>query len=424
MREQLYADLRGKKPEWLRAEAVPTLTQMLMAEDALTRRLLVELLAKIPGKQSTVALASRAAFDLAPAVRAAALEALKNRSAEDYRPVLLEALRYPWAPPADFAAEALAHLKDTGAISDLVVFLKMPPASYPETTGKKRPSVREVVRISHVHNCQLCHPPSLAGRGLVRAEDPINKIILPPSQTHIGGGGGGGGYGGGGGGRTITGKATEVPQFIRADITFLRQDFSVALPRVIIAGKFAPVARFDFVVRKRYLDRAELAKWKTVEQRDPQRDAVLFALRELTGRDVGNTTQAWVKAFPRAEAEVRSRRLVETLVKGGTLERAGLLTRYRDAEGHEYTLALGRAVTQLRGPSQEIARIALVKRLARQSASELRTYLADSNPEIRYAAIRACGEKGDRELVADLAALKGDTSTKTLANAAMKKLAE
>src|SRR5262249_49444270 len=55
LRERFRQDLRGKKPEWLRAEAVPTLTQMLMAEDAVTRRLLVDLLAAIPQKPATVA---------------------------------------------------------------------------------------------------------------------------------------------------------------------------------------------------------------------------------------------------------------------------------------------------------------------------------------------------------------------------------
>src|SRR5262249_43326781 len=92
LRERLRQDLRGKKPEWLRAEAVPTLTQMLMAEDAPTRGLLVELLAAIPQKPATVALAQRAVFDLDADVRTAATRALKGRDPEAWRPVLLRAL--------------------------------------------------------------------------------------------------------------------------------------------------------------------------------------------------------------------------------------------------------------------------------------------------------------------------------------------
>src|SRR5262249_51213213 len=128
LREQLRKDLRGKKPEWLRPEAVPTLNQMMMGEDAQMGRVLVELLTAIPGKKATAALASRAAFDLSADVRKEAVAALKGRDAEHWRPVLVNALRYPWPPPADFAAEALVGLEDKDAVPELVVLLKEPPA--------------------------------------------------------------------------------------------------------------------------------------------------------------------------------------------------------------------------------------------------------------------------------------------------------
>src|SRR5262249_41653981 len=118
LREQLRKDLRGKKLEWLRPEAGPTLNQMVMGEDEQMGRLLVELLAAIPGRQSSAALASRAGFDLSADVRSEAVAALKNRPAEDWRPVLIGALRYPWPPPADFAAEALVSLEDKDAIPE------------------------------------------------------------------------------------------------------------------------------------------------------------------------------------------------------------------------------------------------------------------------------------------------------------------
>src|SRR5262249_2557518 len=68
LREALRAERRGKRPEWLRPEAVPALVQILMHEDTPVRELLVQLLAEVPGPEATTALAQRAVFDLGPAV--------------------------------------------------------------------------------------------------------------------------------------------------------------------------------------------------------------------------------------------------------------------------------------------------------------------------------------------------------------------
>ena len=43
LREVLWKERRGKKPEWLRVQAIPTLMQILMPEDKPVRLLLVEL---------------------------------------------------------------------------------------------------------------------------------------------------------------------------------------------------------------------------------------------------------------------------------------------------------------------------------------------------------------------------------------------
>src|SRR5205823_4598661 len=50
--------------EWLKPEAVPALTQMLMAENTPVRMLLVELLAWNPDPRAVAALARRALFDI------------------------------------------------------------------------------------------------------------------------------------------------------------------------------------------------------------------------------------------------------------------------------------------------------------------------------------------------------------------------
>jgi hypothetical protein len=91
---------------------VATLQQVLMPESAPHRRLLVELLDEIGDKKAVGYLAQRAVFDLSPEVRRRAVEALRKRPRHEYRPALLAGLRYPWAPAAEHAAEALLALRD------------------------------------------------------------------------------------------------------------------------------------------------------------------------------------------------------------------------------------------------------------------------------------------------------------------------
>jgi hypothetical protein len=441
LRQRLRQDLRGKKPEWLRGEAVPTLTQMLMADDAATRRLLVELLAAIPQEPATLALAQRAAFDLDAGVRAAAVEALKDRDPEVSRPVLLKALRYPWPPPADFAAEALVHLKDRGAVSELVGLLREPRPGRPYVTPDRRVVIREVVKINHQRNCVLCHVPSLSGKDPVVGVDPVP--VRPPPEWGGGGSGAGGKWSRGGRGSSSSTSAGAVTVLVRADITFLRQDFSVGFPVANPAQQVPqlqqaaqgnpaldrairtppPPVRFDFVVRTRPVQKGERKKWQGLdEQSNPHRDAVLFTLRQLTGQDHGDSTDAWVRAFPQAEAEVRSVKLAERLVRAEPLPRAGLLQQYRDGAGVEYTWALARAIPRLSGPQQEVARLALVNRLAKLPAPQLRQQLGDRNLEVRRAAVRACADKDDRSLVEDLIGLLDDDGTAHVAREALKKL--
>jgi len=422
LRERLLADLRGKKPEWLRAQAVPTLNQMLMGEDAASRRLLVDLLAAIPEKPATVALAQRAAFDLSPEVRRAAATALKGRNPEAWRPVLLGALNYPWPPPADFAAETLVHLKDLSAVSELITMLRKPAPGRPQITPDRQVLIREVVKINHLANCLLCHPPAVLGVEPVLGVDPVQSIPVQVSRSpgrtralsQISIAGGGHDYG-----QRASSSGPSIPVLVRADISFLRQDFSVSFagPAQQVAQQVAqlnpalgraisrsrPPIRFDYVVRTRKVDGSEWKAWQAVEEKSyPQRESVLFALRELTGQDHGDTTDAWVRAFPLAEAEVRSVRLADQVVRAEAIQRGTLLLKCRDGVGIEYTRALTRSIPRLSGPAKEAARNALVNRLAKEPAAELRKWLGDPDSEVRCAAVRACAEKKDRELVPDL----------------------
>src|SRR5262249_8721293 len=142
LREVMRVERRGKRAEWLRPEVAPVLMQLLMHEDKPIRRMLGDLLTEIDGKRATVALAQRAVFERAADIRSAALEGLKARPAEDYRPVLLYALSYPWAPAADHAAEALVALQDKDAVPKLITMLERPDPGIPWSNGNNRLVVR------------------------------------------------------------------------------------------------------------------------------------------------------------------------------------------------------------------------------------------------------------------------------------------
>jgi hypothetical protein len=177
---KLRAERRGARPEWLRPEAIPALLQLLMHEDPTIRRTLVELLGDISGPAATRALAQRASFDLDSEARQMAVEALRSRDPADYRPVFLKALRYPWAPAAEHAAQALVALDAKGVVPELITLLQQPDPTLPHPLPGGRLVVQEVVRARHLTNCILCHPPSLTGSETQSlGVDPILTMAFP-----------------------------------------------------------------------------------------------------------------------------------------------------------------------------------------------------------------------------------------------------
>ena len=254
--------------EWLHPSLVPTLTQMLMAEDRPIRALLVAILARVPGKDATLGLANRAVFDLSPEVREEAVNALKRRPDIDLsRPIFLQALRYPWPPAADHAAEALVNLNDFQAVPKLVDLLDQESPNAPvQSPAIPDRVVREVVRMNHLSNCVTCHSPALS------KEDPVRGLVPTPGQPV---------------------PPTFQPQyysrsdglFVRADITYLRQDFSVPQP-VANPHNWPSYQRYDYLVRIRPATPAEQQDQQghAGAKEYPQRNAVLFALRGLTAK--------------------------------------------------------------------------------------------------------------------------------------------
>jgi hypothetical protein len=260
--------------EWTAPAAVPTITQVLQAESAAVRLILVDTLSKIKGKEAGTALAKRAIFDTSFSVRASAVRALAARPADEYTPVLISGFRYPWPAAADHAAEAAVALNRTDLVPGLVKLLKEPDPGLPLKTDQGH-AVQEVVRINHLCNCMLCHAPSQETTDLVRGLVPLPGET-PPSTYY----------------------QAKSGLFVRADLTYLRPDFSVMQP-VANPGKWAGNQRYDYLVRTRPLTKTEQATFQKLEKEGkvpesyPQQDAVVYALRELTGRDHGTTYESW-----------------------------------------------------------------------------------------------------------------------------------
>jgi hypothetical protein len=267
---------------WQNPQALSVLQQILMSENTELRSYLVEMLASNTDKNASVALAQRALFDLDPDLRKSALWALRGRPARDVYPVLLDGLRYPWAPVADHAAEALVSLQAKDSVPDLIKFLAEQDPALPfqeKVNGRSVFVVRELVQVNHLRNCLLCHAPSLAREDRVRGLVPDPGRPLPPISSPV--------Y-----------YSSRSGTFIRADVTYLRQDFAV-LQTVNNPGKWPKLQRHDYLVRVRPATDDEKDTYKerkTMGERQPlcdQHKAVLFALRELTGKNLGFSAKQW-----------------------------------------------------------------------------------------------------------------------------------
>src|SRR5262249_11030762 len=153
------------------------------------------------------------------------------------------------------------------AVPALVRQLGRPDPRAPYQKGGGVSFVKEMVRVNHLRNCLLCHPPSLNSEGRVRG-------LVPPSNQPLGAGGGD--------------MAALGGTFVRADITYLKQDFSAMLP-VANAFPWPDEQRFDFLVRERFATRRDFLESILRKKAGPteQQQSALFALRELTGQDLG-----------------------------------------------------------------------------------------------------------------------------------------
>lgn len=273
--------LTQKSGSWRRPDAVSTLVQMLQVENICVRLKLVEILSSIAGSEASEALAERALFDLAGTVREEAVACLGHRPREEFRRRLFAGFRYPWPPVARHAAEALVQLEDRDSVSDLIGLLDEPDPAAPIKNEEGTWMKSELVRVNHLRNCLLCHPRSSEPHSLLRGSVPTPGIPLPETIYYQGDPGG---------------------VFVRAEVVFLRQDFSA----VHLTSQFRPwpdEQRYDYLVRVRKANPEEVqtaAKWTGTAGEAcsyPQREAVLLALRKLTGLDAGALAKDWRRVF-------------------------------------------------------------------------------------------------------------------------------
>src|SRR5262249_55941444 len=137
--------------------------------------------------------------------------------------------------------------------------------------------------------------------------------------------------------------------WVRADVAFFRQDFSESIP-VGPPQKNPPTIRFDYLVHSRLPGSKEAKRLQELhagETTYEQRDAVLFALRELTGKDVGSRYEDWLALYPTAETDTEAAQLADRLLKASPARRDLVLTQLRDGKSVASTYALAIAIPKL-----------------------------------------------------------------------------
>lgn len=282
LRQTLLAE--DEKAHWLQTEAIPTMQQMLMAERKSVRLLLVEFLSRIDRREATVALAQRAIYDLNVEVREAAIKALRDRPREEYQKILVDGLIYPWAPVADHSSRALIALDLKEAVPQMIAQLDLgdPRLITTISNGKPVVMIRELVRVNHFKNCLLCHAPSFQTTDLVRGTIPDPTQPLPATST-------------------LEYYSNITRPAVRADVTYLRQDFSVFQP-VEKPGVWPIFQRFDYLVRLRPLRPTDPAAKPGSSE---QYQATLFTLQKLTGKNPGPAPEDWKRLLIQMQAASR-----------------------------------------------------------------------------------------------------------------------
>lgn len=274
---------------------IAALSQMLAPERMSLRATYVQRLGSSQRQEAIVALARSAVFDPDGDVRNLAIKGLKgqDRFQQETGEILMRGVRYPMTSVSRNAAQAIVMLDRKDLLTALAAFMDDPAPGDPEpqkVDGQDVCVVREVVRINHHRNCLLCHPPAQSGQPQeVPGVMPIPGSPFPQSPSEA--------YG--------AAQSTGDPM-VRADTTYLRQDFSMMLP-VENAHPWPEKQRFDFLVRERVVEGKELDDLRKIAESrqglSENHQSVLLALRRLTGQDAAPNRAAWERVIGGQKAE-------------------------------------------------------------------------------------------------------------------------
>jgi hypothetical protein len=261
-RSKFLAQLRNSFRD---SSAIPGLVQIMQGCGVSARLAIVEWLADLRTSTASAALAGRAVFDPAPDVRSASIAALLDRDPSEFRSVLMTGLRYVWAPAAQHAAVVLVAVNDQDARTELLNLAYAPNPQLPHRDLDGNWFVHQLTRVNHLRNCLLCHAPSVDGIGFRAAENRLDAAVPIPGRRII----------------VYSGRNSSA-ESVRADITYLRQDFSVR-HEMEEPAPWPEHQRFDYFVRTNRISEVD-ARYLQRRYRShdyPQRRSVLFALQQL-----------------------------------------------------------------------------------------------------------------------------------------------
>ncbi|MDB2686622.1 hypothetical protein N9Y42_05375, partial [Mariniblastus sp.] len=268
-----------------REQVLKTIDQILQIDHPRLRMQLVETLRQKESPAGIEMLVKRAKYDLVPEIRQAAADALNDYSFESFRGQLLDGLKYPWHVAAQHSAEALVRLDDQDAVPELVEMLKLADPRLPQKVDDDSYLQRELVAVNHMRNCMLCHAPSRTVNDSARGLTPSWDQPIPIGYYQVN-------------------KPTGV--FVRADIIYLRQDFSVLQP-VKNNGPWPKEQRFDYLVQNKKLNKkvAKQAIKAITNEPNLNREAIVYALRELTDQQPADDSyKTWLAIVKKRKARV------------------------------------------------------------------------------------------------------------------------
>ena len=213
------------------------------------------------------------------------------KAEREYTDVLLQGMRYPMPAVARRTAQAIIVLNRTDLLPQLAEMLGE-AARYPRGADGRRGGRRGPRSGAHQSSPQLLALPRPGDDGaIVRGArlDADSGLPFPTTLCEY--------YGE---------RLVQNEPAVRADTTYLRQDFWVMLP-VADATPWPEKQRFDFLVRTRVVEGAELAKLQAeiaarpAGQLSKPESRHRLALRELTGQNADPTRKPGAMCWRRID---------------------------------------------------------------------------------------------------------------------------